>query len=265
MPLGVSFVILLSSLMGQSGYKYASNSHSKYAAAHEIYRAAYKNGVREEGKPSEKMLDELVVRQHRQRVEIAKVIQVSRGVENSKAKSSSIEPEQRDSVQAENSSSTENISVDSIEQIYKKLNIPRYDPYINERIEHYAKGNDIDVDLVRGMVLKESTFNPMEHTGRAWGLLQLEPPACRDMGVQYPCTDIDLNLKAGTGYFKKRLDDFKDTRIALAAYNCGPSRVEKLIRTYGNDYENIKPHLPKITREYVCKVIEYQKVFKQKR
>lgn len=142
-------------------------------------------------------------------------------------------------------------------------NIPEHDQYIDERIAFYAKDRGVDPFLLAGMAWKESTFNPNAKGGNGFGLLQLEPGACETMGVGYPCTDINQNLWAGAGYYKLQLDKFGDERVALAAYNCGPTRVTYLVQTYGNTYEDIKPYLPRITRYHVYKVFEYREIFKQ--
>lgn len=142
-------------------------------------------------------------------------------------------------------------------------NIPEYDSYIDQRIEHYSKQLGVDADIIRGMVMKESTFNPKAKNGRGYGLLQLEPACCEEMGVYYPCTDIDENLRAGIGYFKKQLDQFGDVRLALAAYNYGPPRVQRLMKKYGSNYESIESKLPSLTREHVKKVLGYSRVFRQ--
>ena len=140
--------------------------------------------------------------------------------------------------------------------------IPEHNVYIDQSIARIAKEIGIDPYIVAAMVWKESTFNP-KAKGGGYGLLQLESACCREIGVRYPCTDIDENLWAGSVYYKEQLDNFGDERIALAAYNYGPPRVERLLEKYGYTYENIEKHLPFITRNHVKVVLEYREIFKE--
>lgn len=142
-------------------------------------------------------------------------------------------------------------------------NVPKHSAYIDEKIIYYAKENGIDPFLLAGMVMKESSFDPDVQGGNGFGLTQMEEASCKEMGVEYPCTDICTNLWAGSGYYKKQLDRFGNERIALAAYNCGPTFVAELVEKYGNSYEAIKPHLPGITREHVFEVFRYRDMFKE--
>lgn len=142
--------------------------------------------------------------------------------------------------------------------------IPVYDPYIDQRVDYHAANNEVDADLIRAVIMQESVFDPDCKYGSAYGLMQLEYLCCKEMGVEYPCTDIDRNIFAGTGYLKKQLDRFGDIEIALAAYNWGPTIIQQYVDHYGKDYDSIsrsKGFRP-ITREYVKRVLGYYMVFK---
>lgn len=141
--------------------------------------------------------------------------------------------------------------------------VPEHDQKIDQLIAGISKENDADPFLIGAMIWKESSFDPEAQGGRGTGLMQLEPLCCETMEVPYPCFDIEENIRAGTGYYKIQLERFRDEKIALAAYNCGPTVVGELVEKYGNTYEDIKPHLSSITRYHVLKVFEYRELLKE--
>lgn len=59
--------------------------------------------------------------------------------------------------------------------------------------------------------------------------------------------------KAAAEYFKDLYARFGDWTLVIAAYNCGPTNVEKAIQRAGGtkDYWEIYPYLPRETRGYV--------------
>ena len=76
--------------------------------------------------------------------------------------------------------------------------------------------------------------------------MQLMPETAREVGV-FDRTDAHQNIRGGTEYLKSLLERFKgDVILALAAYNAGPSAVEK--------YHGLPPYLE--TVRYVRKVLE---------
>ncbi|MBT9470229.1 MAG: lytic transglycosylase domain-containing protein [Pseudomonadota bacterium] len=81
--------------------------------------------------------------------------------------------------------------------------------------------------------------------GGAAGLTQLMPQTARELGVQ-DRFDPTENVFGGAQYLAAQLRRFGDVRLALAAYNAGPSRVARLGRA---------PDFPE-TRDYVVKVVD---------
>lgn len=105
------------------------------------------------------------------------------------------------------------------------LNFPslnNYDPLILKAA--YAHG--VDAALIKAVILAESGMNPKAVSkAGARGLMQLMPPTAAELGVR-DAFDPDQCIDGGTRYLRKMLDMFSgDTRLALAAYNAGPSRV----------------------------------------
>lgn len=117
---------------------------------------------------------------------------------------------------------------------------------ISEVIRKASQQYDVDRRLVEAIVQVESRFHPfaVSRVG-AMGLMQLMPDTARMLGVSNPF-DIEENIFGGVRYFKLMYQRFNgNLRLALAAYNAGPSAVE----TYGG----IPPYPETIN--YVEKVI----------
>jgi soluble lytic murein transglycosylase-like protein len=112
-------------------------------------------------------------------------------------------------------------------------------------VEHATRGN-IRADLVRAVVQVESAFDPAARSPRgALGLMQLMPATIRTFGVSDPFDPAD-NVRAGVAYLRQLLDRYNNNEeLALAAYNAGPSAVDRHGQT-------IPPYAE--TRDYVTRV-----------
>ena len=125
---------------------------------------------------------------------------------------------------------------------------------VTNLIKHYARKHRLDPNLVRAVVRAESDFDSgaVSPCG-AIGLMQLHPETIKDLNVVDPY-DPSANIAGGTKYLRRMLNRFDgDLDLALAAYNAGPSTVER--------YNGIPPY-PE-TRNYVIKVKHYQKLYRQ--
>jgi len=107
---------------------------------------------------------------------------------------------------------------------------PRYDgkyrgPYL-QMARQAARQHGIPEDLFLRLVNQESRWNPKakSHAG-AYGLAQLMPATARYLGVDPK--DPRQNLEGGARYLAEQYRTFGSWRLALAAYNAGPHRVEK--------------------------------------
>jgi hypothetical protein len=116
-----------------------------------------------------------------------------------------------------------------------------------------------DPEFILAIIQTESAFNPeaVSNVG-AYGLMQLMPTTALEIAheVKIPyegkstLSQPDMNVRMGTYYLFKMMLQFKDVRLALVAYNCGPGFVEEMVRR-GN----------KLPEEYVDRVMgNYEKI-----
>ncbi|MFW6253743.1 MAG: transglycosylase SLT domain-containing protein [Chitinivibrionales bacterium] len=113
---------------------------------------------------------------------------------------------------------------------------------------------DLDPDLISAVVAQESAGNPMAiSTAGAKGLMQLMDGTAGDMGVKQ-VFNPHQNISGGSRYLRMMLDRFGgNEQLALAAYNAGPSAVER--------YEGVPPYQE--TQKYVKRVLEFRERFAQ--
>lgn len=101
------------------------------------------------------------------------------------------------------------------------------DAAINEIIEHSARKHDVDPLLVHSVIQVESGYNKYALSPKgAQGLMQLIPSTARRLGVKN-AWDPRENIEAGVRYLKMLQAQFKDDRLALAAYNAGEGAVSR--------------------------------------
>lgn len=106
----------------------------------------------------------------------------------------------------------------------------------------------------------ESAINPnaVSRAG-AVGLWQFMPSTATGMGMEVNSLvdqrrDPYLSSKYAAKYFKQLYGIYGDWSLAIAAYNCGPGRVNKALRRAGGgkkDFWEIYNYLPAETRDYV--------------
>ncbi len=129
-----------------------------------------------------------------------------------------------------------------------------YMPIFEEALEAY----NLPLEL-KYLPVIESALNPkaVSRVG-ATGLWQFMLPTAKRYGLQVS-TLVDERRDpvkasyAAAHYLSDLYKIFDDWSLVIAAYNCGPTNVNKAIhRAKGNaDYWNIYPYLPKETRGYV--------------
>lgn len=120
-----------------------------------------------------------------------------------------------------------------------------------------------DAALLAAQAHAESAWNEKAVSScGAQGLMQFMPATWKEYGKGNPF-DPAASLDAGTRYMKALYAQFKDMRLALAAYNAGPGNVNKAISRAGNrNWSEVEPFLPKETRNYVPKILQFQGIYK---
>lgn len=122
--------------------------------------------------------------------------------------------------------------------------LPEGTPFGRE-IEAAAKAAGVHPWLVAAVVEAESRFDPwaVSRVG-ARGLMQLMPAVWIPAGLVNP-HHVQDNLRVGSAYLKRLADRFGNLPLALAAYNAGPSTVER--------YGGVPPY--RETRNYVRRIV----------
>lgn len=131
------------------------------------------------------------------------------------------------------------------------LSLPtRYDAMISEA----ARQHRLSPELLKALIKVESDFNPQAVSrAGALGLMQIMPENLSALRVQDPFDPWE-NIMGGSRYLNQMLQRFEGKlHLALAAYNAGPTIVER--------YNRIPPI--RETQEYVEKVLKYYHAFRQ--
>lgn len=133
-----------------------------------------------------------------------------------------------------------------------------YDNLIDQASRQYG----VEPALIKAVIRQESAFNPdaVSHAG-AKGLMQLMDNTGRGLGVTDPFDPVQ-NIHGGTKYLANLLRKYDgQVEIALAAYNAGPGRVDRLgIRTESDLNEKFRL-LPAETQNYIHKVMQYKQAY----
>ena len=133
-------------------------------------------------------------------------------------------------------------------------------------ISEHSATHGVRPDLVKAVIQAESGFDPSARSIKgAMGLMQLMPATAVQYGVRNPYDPVE-NIRAGVAYLKSLLMRYsQNEELALAAYNAGPTAVQK----YGGvvpPYRETKNYVKKIQQQAgsrpaatrVYKVVEIQ-------
>lgn len=120
--------------------------------------------------------------------------------------------------------------------------------YIQSYVEEAAAKERIEPALLRALIQVESNFNhkAVSRVG-ARGLMQIMPKTAVGIGKEdaLDAKNPRANILAGAHYLRKMINEFRgDLRLAIAAYNAGPTAVRR--------FDGVPPY--KETRQYVVKV-----------
>lgn len=139
----------------------------------------------------------------------------------------------------------------TISQIHNVYNRETHSYIIVSSIFKEAIRQNVPVNLAFAIAKVESNFNPSainyNHTSTDYGLFQLNN-SYRNWSEE-DFFNINKNTQEGIRYLKEMMDLFEgDILKALAAYNCGPTRV-------------LNNRIPKSTEMYITKVLEAEDEF----
>jgi len=125
--------------------------------------------------------------------------------------------------------------------------------HYDQAIAEAADSNGLSPHLLKALIHVESDFDPRAVSKKgALGLTQIMPANLGLLNVRDPFDPKD-NINGGARYLKALMDRFGGRlNLALAAYNAGPSAVER--------YRDIPPFQE--TRNYVEKVLRYFRYYK---
>lgn len=104
---------------------------------------------------------------------------------------------------------------------------PMADPELAPLIDSAAHLHKVEPKLLRGVIEQESGFHACAISAKgAKGLMQLMPATVDQFKVD-DVFDPKQNIEAGATYLRQLLDKYKDDlKLALAAYNAGPTTVD---------------------------------------
>lgn len=125
---------------------------------------------------------------------------------------------------------------------------------LNQRIKDAALRSALDPSLIKAVVQVESNFESDATSLKgAMGLMQVMPKTAEAQGIRQPYHATE-NLMGACDYLRTLINRYRgNLKWALAAYNAGPSNVEK--------YGGIPPF--KETQAYVKKVLSFYQRFKK--
>jgi soluble lytic murein transglycosylase len=95
-----------------------------------------------------------------------------------------------------------------------------------------------DPELVLALIIVESSFYSKATSSKgAKGLMQLRPPVAKAMAQEVGITwdeetaiyKPEVNIQLGLHYLSKLILQFRDLKVALAAYNFGPAYIQERI------------------------------------
>ncbi len=187
------------------------------------------------------------------------------------------------------STASSNFSEAQLEQRLKSLNSPvdiQFNPSVSEYVkdyvvygqrstqlvlgrtalyfpifEHYLKVNRLPEQL-KYLPIIESKLNPnAESPVGALGLWQFTSATARQYHLAInehvdERRDPIRSTEAAVMYLSDLYGKYHDWALALAAYNCGPARLNQAIRMAGvKDYWKVREYLPKETQLYVPRFI----------
>jgi membrane-bound lytic murein transglycosylase D len=137
-------------------------------------------------------------------------------------------------------------------------------------IEYVLTTNGIPKELKNLAVTESYLSNTVVSGAGAAGPWQFMPETARGYGLRVDKGlderfDVYKSTYAAAQILKQLFRHFKDWNLVLAAYSCGPDRIDKAIQQSGSsNFWDIEPYLPLETRNHVKKFISITHVLDNK-
>ncbi|MBU0595534.1 lytic transglycosylase domain-containing protein [Candidatus Bipolaricaulota bacterium] len=122
---------------------------------------------------------------------------------------------------------------------------------------HWSEEYAVDASLVGAVVRAESRYRAGAVSPRgAVGLMQIMPETGSWIAEQLGMDDFDptrlvepeVNLRFGTWYLATLLERFEAPRVALMAYNAGPSRAEAWIENPEDVFQETETYVNRVLK-----------------
>ncbi|XEC96838.1 lytic transglycosylase domain-containing protein [Paenibacillus tarimensis] len=133
-----------------------------------------------------------------------------------------------------------------------------YESVINEAAAKF----DVDPSLIKAVIHTESSFrSDAVSSAGAKGLMQLMDATSQGLGVTNPFDPVQ-NIEGGTRFLAYLLRKYDGNELtALAAYNAGPGKIDRLGIKTDEDVMNGFHRLPKETQAYISKVTDARMMY----
>ena len=152
-----------------------------------------------------------------------------------------------------------------IDRAIQELTLPlRHEDIIRQQ----SREKKVDASLIAAVIYAESKFSDSTSSAGARGLMQVTPQTANEVerhsgGTTFKVGDLadpEINIRYGTFVLRELLDRYDDDVVAaLAAYNAGPTNVDR----WGGDELTIDGiHFPE-TRAYVEEVLDKQDAYRE--
>ncbi len=100
-------------------------------------------------------------------------------------------------------------------------------------VDYYCQKYEVSKSLILAVIKTESNFNQNAVSKKgAIGLMQIMPSTAYFVAEKLEIENVNLynkeqNIQIGTYYLKYLLNEFKNERLAICAYNAGEGNVNK--------------------------------------
>ncbi len=152
----------------------------------------------------------------------------------------------------------------TVDRAIQELTLPlRHEDVIRQQ----SREKDVDAALIAAVIYSESKFSDSTSRAGARGLMQITPDTANEIerhsgGTTFKLGDLadpEINIRYGTFLLRELLDRYDDDTVAaLAAYNAGPTNVER----WGGDELTLERIRFPETRAYVEEVLDKQRSYR---